>query len=337
MQRIRVVQIGTAHDHAGDTMETLRALDDCYDVLGICEPDGEARRVAERRSSFAGIPWLELDEALRLSPDAVVIETEEKRLVETAQIFAEAGVSVHMDKPGGEDYGAFEHLVNTLKAQNLPFHMGYMYRYNKAVQYCRDLVQSGALGEIFSVEAHMSCWHNAKKRAWLSQFPGGMMFFLGCHLIDLVYMLCGMPKAVHPFNASTHLDGVDSQDYALALLEYERGYSFVRACAAEVEGFSRRQLVVLGSRGTVVIEPLEERTGGANFGQLAPTRVSIQGEKTRTVAFAEFGRYMDMMRDFAEIVAGEHENPYDYAYELAVQKLILQACGIKEETPGKRA
>ena len=38
--------------------------------------------------------------------------------------------------------------------------MGYMYRYNKAVQRALQMKKSGELGEIFSVEAHMSVRHD---------------------------------------------------------------------------------------------------------------------------------------------------------------------------------
>ena len=61
-----------------------------------------------------------------------------------------------------------------------------MYRYNAAVKYCKELKESGKLGDIFSVEAQMSVYHDSEKRKWLNKFNGGMMFFLGCHLVDIV-------------------------------------------------------------------------------------------------------------------------------------------------------
>ena len=167
-----------------------------------------------------------------------------------------------MDKPCGTDYPAFQKRVETMRAKNLPLHVGYMYRYNAAVRHCLALKESGKLGDIFSVEAHMSVLHNAQKRAWLKRFKGGMMFFLGCHLVDLVYLFCGEPEEVLPYNMATLYDGVDSQDYGFALFRYKNGVSFVKTCASEVNGFDRRQLVVTGTRGTVLIEPIEERTGG---------------------------------------------------------------------------
>ncbi len=336
MKKLKVVQIGTAHDHAADTYETLRALRGDYELLGVCEPDGAQRAKAAAGGRYPDAVWMSLSDVLALDGlDAVVVESEEEKLVGYAQLFVDRGLPIHMDKPCGEDYPAFRRLIETVKGRNIPFHVGYMYRYNAAVKRCRELKESGRLGDIFCVEAQMSVLHNAEKRAWLSKFKGGMMFFLGCHLVDLVYMMCGEPEEVIPYNTSTGNGGVESEDYAFALFRYKNGVSFVKACASEVNGFDRRQLVVTGTKGTVHIQPLELRTGGADFEQTSPAHITFYedgirhpfGKAGSDVQFPPFGRYLEMMRDFAGIVRGEHENRYSYDYELAVQRLVLQACG----------
>lgn len=341
-RRLRVVQIGTAHDHAADHMDTMRALPEDYEIVGVCEPDAALRAAAmQRRSydglhmSYEGVRWLTLDEILEMEElDAVIIESEELELVSYAQKIAEKGLPIHMDKPCGQDYPAFEKLVSTMRSKQLPLHIGYMYRYNAAVKYCSELKESGKLGDIFCVEAQMSVLHNAEKRHWLRKFKGGMMFFLGCHLIDIVCMLCGEPEAVFPCNTCTGADGVESEDYGFALLRYPNGLSFVKACAAEVNGFDRRQIVVTGTRGSVRIEPIEDRTGGPNVEEYAPAHVTFYedglahqfGTAGYDIRFGPFGRYMEMMEDFAQIVRKEHANPYTYEYELMVQRTLLKAC-----------
>ena len=343
-KKIRVIQFGTAHDHAADHVDTIRALPDDYELVGICEPDDELKRIALNRVSYDGthlsyddVKWLSLQDALsRNDYDAAIIETAENDLVPYARLMADKGVPIHMDKPCGTDYDAFKALVEIMRGKNLPLHIGYMYRYNAAVKYCKALKDSGKLGEIFSVEAHMSVLHNAQKREWLNKFPGGMMFFLGCHLVDIVYMMCGEPEEVIPFNCSTHNEGIESDDYGFALFKYHNGISFVKTCASEVNGFDRRQIVVCGTKGTVLIEPIEERTGGPNVEEYAPTHVTFFpdgmqhqfGKAGEDIRFGPFGRYLEMMQDFAAIVRGEKENPFNYEYELAVQKMLLKACGV---------
>ena len=330
-QRLKVLQIGTAHDHAADIYETLLALPGDYELAGVCEPNEELRRSAAS-GRFAKAKWLPLEEALTMPGlDAVIVESEEKKLLEYAQPFADRGIPIHMDKPCGEDYAAFARLINTLEKKNLPFHTGYMYRYNPGVKYCLALKESGKLGDIFSVEANMSVHHCAAKRAWLSRFQGGMMFFLGCHLIDLVYTFCGEPLEVIPCNAATGNEGVGSLDYAFAVFRYAQGVSFIKTCASEVGGNSRRMLAVCGTKGTACVEPLEAGLPGPNFWRASPVRTMFldgnQEGPWQQVQLAPFGRYLDMMHTFARIVRGEQKNPYTYQHELAVQRLVLQACG----------
>lgn len=343
-RRLRVAQIGTAHDHAADHIDTLRSLSDEFELVGVCEPDPALREAAAHRKSYdglrlsyEGLRWLSMDEALDMKDlDAVIIETSEAELVPCARRFAERGLPIHMDKPCGFDYPSFAALVELMRGKRLPLHIGYMYRYNEAVQHCLALKEEGRLGEIFSVEAQMSVLHTPEKRRWLERFPGGMMFFLGCHLVDLIYLFCGEPEEVIPFNTSTHTDGVDSLDFGFALFRYENGLSFAKTCAVEVNGFDRRQLVINGTRGSVRVEPIERRTGGPDVETIATAHVTFHedgmahpfGSAGEDVTFGPFGRYLEMMRDFAAIVHGERENRFDYDYELAVQRLLLRACGL---------
>lgn len=340
---LRVVQIGTAHDHAADHIDTMAALPEDYVLVGVCEPDAERRQAAMSRRSYDGlrmsyaeVRWLTMDEILAMDDlDAVIIESEELELVGYAQQIADKGLPIHMDKPCGQEYTAFKKLVETMRAKKLPLHIGYMYRYNAALKHCRELKDNGALGDVFCIEAHMSVLHNAEKRRWLKQFRGGMMFFLGCHLIDVVCSLCGEPEEVIPYNCATGADGVDSEDYGFAVLKYPNGVSFVKACGAEVNGFDRRQIVVTGTKGTVRIEPIELRTGGPNVEEYAPAHITFYDDGMahqfssagKDIRFGPFGRYLEMMQDFASIVRGEYENPYTYDYELLVQRTLLKACG----------
>lgn len=338
-KKLRVVQIGTAHDHAADHVDTMHALPEDYELVGVCEPDSARREAAmQRRSydglrmSYADVRWLTIEEILAMDDlDAVIIESEEMELVGYAQLFADKGLPIHMDKPCGVDYPAFQKLVETMRAKNLPLHIGYMYRYNAAVKHCLELKESGQLGDIFSVEAHMSVLHNTQKRAWLKKFTGGMMFFLGCHLVDLIYTIQGEPKQVIPLSQDTHLDNVDSYDFGMAALIYDTGVSFAQAADVEPGGFSRRQLVVVGTKATVEIHPLEEYVEG---GRLI-SRVKISGASLNWGLPSEKyeaepqDRYINMMLSFAEMVRGEKKNPYTPDYEHALYRLILRCCGVE--------
>jgi len=87
-----------------------------------------------------------------------------------------------------------------MKETGKVFHTGYMYRYNPYINELIDRVKNGKLGEIISVEAQMNCILSKETRMWLSSLPAGMMFYLGCHLVDLVLQIKGQPQKIIPYN-----------------------------------------------------------------------------------------------------------------------------------------
>lgn len=336
-KRIRLGHIGTAHDHSGAKLRCAMKFPELFEIVGIAEEKEQYRPAMEKNETYDGIPRMTVDELLDEGIDAALIEGFELDNVSAAQRCVERGVHVHLDKPAGADYAQYLKLLQTAHANNVIVQLGYMYRYNPAVIDCLARIERGELGKIISVDAIMDTRHPKDKRAWLSSFDAGIMFFLGCHMVDLVYRIMGAPLNVKTYLKSTGMDGVSSIDHTFAALEYENGVSTVRAVSNEVNGFGRRQLVVCGERATYEIYPLES----------PPRAYLTEYEKSKTYADArtEVGgvyldgacRYDAMMNDFAAMVRGEKENPYTFEYELQMHKLFLACCGQdidykKEET-----
>lgn len=339
MRRIKIAQIGVGHDHAQFIFDSLLRQKAIFEVVGYCVCENEdAQYELLKDKVYYRSQRMSLEEILNYPGlDAVTVECNEEKLTKYAQIAVSHGIPVHMDKPGSEEQESFETLLLCAKEKKLPFHLGYMYRYNPAIIRTMELVKSGKLGEIYSVEAHMSCLHNPGKRQWLTNFKGGMMYFLGCHLVDLIVQMQGVPERVIPYNKCTGYDDVSSNDYGMAVFEYSNGVSFAKTSAAEPGGFVRRQLVVCGEKGTIELKPLERYVRHSENGK---DMVTVMREMYYEEAmnggwnypfdervFEPFNRYDTMMKSFAQMVCGEKENPYTYDYEILLHKIMLCACG----------
>ena len=333
MKKIKIAQIGTSkYSHGNDIWNTLHKHSALFEVVGYAFPENEREKFPNQMKAFEGYREMTVEEILN-DPEieAVAVETEEIYLTKYALMVAEAGKHLHMEKPGGRELAEFERLVSVLRENGLVFSLGYMYRFNPKVKEAFEKVKNGELGKIYSVEAHMNCKHGAPIRKWLSNFPGGMLFFLGCHLIDLIYRLQGEPVEVIPLSCSTGYEGVDAYDFGMAVYKYPNGVSFAKACDVERGGFMRRQLVICGEKGTIQIKPLEVLVDDADrkYDMYTVAR-EFYGDEWQTPIAAQksknYDRYDDMMRNFAEMVRGK-ENPYSYDYELGLYKLILRSCG----------
>lgn len=337
MKKLKVIQIGVGHDHAMHIFHSITSQTDVFDVIGFAVPECEKVNFNSNITQCINhnIPEYSIEEALDLPGlDGVIVETEEKNLTKYALMAAKKGLHVHMDKPGGLEYEEFCELIHVLKDKNLAFTTGYMYRFNPYIVEAMKLIKFGEIGDVYCVEAHMDCEHMKSKREWLSQFPGGMMFFLGCHLVDLVYAIQGMPKEIIPFNCVTGNEGVKADDYGIALFRYDNGISFIKTCASEIGGFTRRQLVICGTKGTIELHPLECYSEKPNDRKDMFTTMRIVTDSKGDWNYDGvkkdselFNRYDTMMLNFAQIANGEKENPYPYDYELKLNKLVLKACG----------
>ena len=334
MKKIRIAQVGTnSMTHGAPTLDSILKHPDLYEFVGIAEPIDEWKHNLDT-PRYKAVPQYTVEELLeRDDLDAVAIETNEELSTQYAQPFADRGVAVHLEKPGAPDHRAFVRLAETLREKGLPLHLGYMYRYNPLVRRAFRLIEDGALGEILSVEAQMNCLHTPENRQWMKRFPGGMMFFLGCHLVDLIYRIQGMPREVIPMNMPSGFGGTDSDDFGFAALRYQNGVSFIKTTAVEVNGYTRRQLVINGTKGTVEIKPLEAFAGGTMLtasGAYTPAEKAVSwADHSERWTTEPFDRYDAMMEDFAELVRGEHANRWDYDCEIQVHRLLLRCCGVE--------
>ncbi len=335
---IKVVLIGIGHDHATSVYDSVINLE-IFDAVGFAVPEQEKEAFSDRIEKYKKyISYFEIEEALSFEGlDAAIIETEEENLTEYSIMALKNGLSVHSDKPGGLDLSRFEEMTGLAKANKKILHFGYMYRYNPVVVKLLEDIKNGEYGEIFGVEAQMNCLHNDKKRAWLSKFPGGMLFYLGCHLIDLILSIQGEPEEVIPLSTSSGINKIMSPDIGMAVFKYKNGISFAKSCGAEIGGFMRRQLVVCGSKKTIEINPFEALDGGGLQHSVVRETTYEEAQKldwwnsTVKTESERFNRYDSMMESFAKMVMGEMENPYSPDYELTLYKLLLKACGVKTE------
>ena len=332
MRKIRIAQIGlNVHSHGAEVFHTMKLLPDVFEIVGYALVENEKQTCAKQLSCFDGYTELTLDEILNdPTIEAVTVETDEIHLTKYAQMAAKAGKHIHMEKPGSQCTSDFERLIEAVRATEKVFHIGYMYRYNPFIADTVARAKTGEFGKIYSIEAHMSRLDSKQTREWFGSFKGGMMFYLGCHLIDLILQIQGVPEQIIPLNTSTGLDGIRTEDLGFAVLKYPDAVSVVRMGGTEIGGFSRRQFVVCGSERTVEIKPLETHTGKLYTVCTEKTERSLgedghsQSEHSKSLPFQ---RYEAMLRAFAEMVRGEKQNPYTLDYELELFRVIMKCCG----------
>ncbi len=249
-RRVKIGQLGVGHAHASK-LSVYRASPD-YEVVGIVEPDPALREKARSQPAFRDLRWMGRDELLEVPGlEAVLVETRVRDLLDTAEACVAAGKHVHLDKPAGQSLPQYRRLLEAAAAKTLLVQMGYMFRYNPAVVLMRQVLARGWLGDPFEIQAVISKVVDPAERRRLAEYPGGIMFELGCHVVDLVVGVLGKPQGVTPFaqHAAKADDGL--ADNMLAVCRYPHALATVKSSGFEVEGASGGSSVAVRYRGDV--------------------------------------------------------------------------------------
>ena len=324
---IKIGQIGIGHNHGEEKMRAVRKYPELFEVIGYAEENDAWISKRGHFKGYEGVKKLSVVEIVEQSV-AVLIETDIWNLTETAQKCIDAGKHIHLDKPASGTLEEYKHLLESAKKKNLVVQLGYMYRYNPAIQKCIEMIKEGKLGEIYSINSEMSTFHQKPYKEWLTNFGGGIMYILGSHFVDLIVYILGKPDKVTSFLKHTKLDDVDFPDNNLAVLEYEKALARVFISSVEVNGFGRRQFVISGSKGTIDICPME-RPLTMTYSDTTIADATYEDRKIY-IPFEDnsaTGRYDEMMKDFYAYIMGKKQNPYTYEHDYAVQEVLDEIVG----------
>src|SRR5262245_38549695 len=308
--RLKIGQIGVGHAHA-TKLGVYRESPD-YEVVGIVEPNKELRERAKEQPAFRDLPIMTEEQLLNVPGlVAVMVETRVRDLLATAQRCIDAGKHIGLDKPAGESLPQYRRLLETAEKKKLLVQMGYMYRYSPAVVILRQFLKEGWLGDLFEVDTVMSKVSSDADRRGFAEYPGGIMFELGCHVIALVTGVLGKPDRIHDFPRHSAKQNDGLLDNMLAVFEYPKVTATVRSSCEEVDGFARRHFVVCGTSGTFHIQPLDSPSIRLTLDR--DRMNSNSGEYKRgahDISLPKFTRYIADAADMARILRREKEHDF---------------------------
>ncbi len=336
MKKIKIGQIGVCHEHAAGKIISLRGRPDVFEIVGVVDDRATkaARFAGDDLKPYEGLKFMTEEELFKTPGlQAVTVETPNLELVPAALRCLERGLAMHMDKPGGDDLKLFSKLRKGVEDRKLPFQMGYMFRNNPAIRFCMKALKENWIGELFEIQACMSHNYGGEPyQEYMSSFKGGVMFNLGCHLIDFIVAMMGRPERVVPFLKSDGGFQGSPMNNCLAIMEYPHATASVRVSCIEVDGQSKRLLKICGTKGTFELSPLERFDGKPLLLNMTLSEgVAGYAAGSHAVDFgAQKDRYEEQLLELAKTVNGEMENPYSYEHDCLVQDVLLACSGCKK-------
>ena len=213
MAPVSIVVVGAGQRGAGYA-RWVRSHPDRASVVAIAEPrPGPRARLAAEHGVTAGnvaADWRELAGRGRLA-DAVLICTQDRMHAEPAEAFAALGYHILLEKPMAPDEAGCRRIVAAAEKAGIMLAVGHVLRYTPYTRAVKEIVASGQLGEIMSVDhlEPVGFWHQAHSYVrgnWRrSDLATSMLMAKSCHDLDwLQYILGRAPLRVSSFGSLTH-------------------------------------------------------------------------------------------------------------------------------------
>ncbi len=189
--RIAFVGLGWIGVHRLKTITTS----DAVEIAALYDERRDASEAARRLVPNASV-ISSYDEILEDSIDGVVIATPNALHVPQTVAALRAGISVFCQKPLGCNVLEVFQAVSAARASNCLLAVDFSYRFIPGMQQIRKLVQSGALGKIFSVDLKFHNGYGPDKQWFYERAAsgGGCVLDLGIHLIDLALWALEFPR-----------------------------------------------------------------------------------------------------------------------------------------------
>lgn len=187
---------------------------DLLRIVGVAEPRAWNR---ETMASTYDLPvehvaddWRALVERPRFA-DAVIIATQDAMHVEPAVAFAGRGYAMLLEKPMAPSEAGCRQIVDAVKASGVLFGVCHVMRYTHYTQALKEILDSGAIGEIVSIQhlEPVGYWHQAHsfvRGNWRNEAESSFMLLAkSCHDLDWIRYIAGSScQAVSSFGALKH-------------------------------------------------------------------------------------------------------------------------------------
>ena len=152
--------------------------------------------------------------------DVVIVATLHDSLAEITCTAAEAGKHVLVEKPAARNAAELVPVMAAAEKHGVKVHVGFNHRYHRSLRKAKELVDSGALGELMFVRARYG--HGARigyDKEWRADpalSGGGELIDQGPHLIDLSRWFLGELTDVEGFAHTYYWDmPVDDNGFML--------------------------------------------------------------------------------------------------------------------------
>ena len=212
----------------------------------------------EVAGEFNAKPCYTVDELLSQDIEAVYIAT--PVFCHKEQVIAAVNAKKHilLEKPMGLTVKESEEIIKICREGGVKLGVGLMMRFSAYHQKMRELIKGGAIGDIVSMRAQLTCWYPDIEGNWRQNKEtsgGGALMDMGIHCIDLLQYITGLrAKTVAGF-CDTITFNYSSEDSGAMLVKMENGATaFVDSNFNIPDNAAKCRIEFYGTGGSILAE-----------------------------------------------------------------------------------
>ena len=282
--RVGLVGLGMMGQNHARVLASLEGVD----FVGICDPAGEVNSNAQGRQVVSS-----LDELIAMKIHYAMVAVPTVYHLETGLTLAEAGIHALIEKPLAQDIESAQKLTDAFKKENLIGAVGYIERFNPALQEARKRIdQLGTLHQIVTRRQ--------------GPFPArisdvGVVKDLATHDVDLTAWVTGQ-RYKNVSARTSHKSGREFEDMVAVVATLDGG-TIANHLVNWLSPLKERLTILTGEKGSFVVDTLTADLTYYSNGNVASDWDAVS--RFRGVSEGDVTRYAFAKKEPLRL---EHEN-----------------------------
>jgi predicted dehydrogenase len=266
------ITVGVITNPEGAHLDSyFKGLAETEEVAAVVVADPTGKMAAQAEKLLGGKyrrSYRDAGDMLRKeSPQMALVSLEAAIAPPAIEAALKAGCHVFCEKPSCVKAADFAALVRTAQTKHRHLMLALANRVHAPVREARRLIQSGALGKLYGLEAHIVAdqtrlTRDTYRKQWVcikARAGGGHLIWLGIHWLDLALFISGLKvRQVAGFAGVVGGQKLDIEDSAAVALRFDTGCFGTLTSGYYLDRGYQSHLQIWGEHGWLRLAGFEE-------------------------------------------------------------------------------
>lgn len=226
------------------------------EIIAICDSDKDNLRFAGERYSipeercFSDYTQLLGKEEI----DVVTVAVPDQLHKKISCDFLKAGKHVLCEKPLALTREDLKEIIEAEKSSGARFMVGQICRFTPSFIKAKELVESGAIGELYFIESEYAHDYMKLVDTWRADPLRHGVIGGGCHAVDLIRWIAGDPAEVFAYGTHRLLPTVAYDDATVAIMKFNENLMGKVFVSTGCKRDYTMRTCIYGTKGTIICD-----------------------------------------------------------------------------------